>query len=56
MLWFPTSDGGLVAIPWIARHNGNNDFFVDIGLRAIEWWKSFDPVNASPMDAVGNQA
>ncbi len=56
MLWFPTTGGGLAAIPWIDRHSGDNDFFVDIGRRAITWWKSFTPANAAPMDAGGNTA
>lgn len=56
MLWFETTSGGIAVIPWIDRHSGDNDFFVDIGRRAIAWWKNFNPANAVPMDAAGNPA
>lgn len=56
MLKMPTSGGPLIAIPWINRSVAGNDFFIDLGERAIAWWHAFTPSNAIPMDKNGNPA
>lgn len=56
MIKMTTSNGYLIAIPWIERSAKGNDYFIDIGELAIAWWKAFIPANAIPMDKNGKRA
>ncbi len=56
MISMPTSSGALIAIPWIERSTAGNDYFIDVGERAIAWWDAFALAGARSLDKDGNPA